>query len=180
MSILQKILATLLILLLLAAGYGLWATHDSSGAPVQQQSKTVVVSHQSPIPVIDQHTLQVAQRLAQYADTPEEQAYAKQAVETADHELDLAFAAALHHLEAHPPPLSPEAAQIQQHLNDEQKALAADTDQVKQLTAQVAKASDAEKPALQDRLDLAQAQVELEQDEVEEANDQLMAAGGNV
>jgi small-conductance mechanosensitive channel len=180
MSMVQKVLATLLVLLLVAAGYGLWVTQDSSGAPVQQQSKTVVVSHESPIPVIDQHTLQVAQRLAQYADTPEEQTYAKQAVESADHELDLAFSAALHHLEAHPPPLSAAAAQIQQRVNDEQKMLAADTDQVKQLTAQLAKASDADKPALQDRLDLAQAQVELEQDEVEEANDQLMAAGGNV
>jgi small-conductance mechanosensitive channel len=181
MSILQKILATLLVLLLLAAGYGLWATQDTSGAPVQKQSKTVVVGNNtSAIPVIDQHTLQVAQRLAQYADTPDEQVLARQAVETADHELDLAFAAALHHLEAHPPPLSPAATQIQQHLSEEQKQLAADTDDVKQLTAQLAKASDADKPALQDRLDLAQAQVELEQDEVQEANDQLMAAGGNV
>src|SRR5580698_9428612 len=75
MSMVQKVLATLLVLLLVAAGYGLWVTQDSSGAPVQQQSKTVVVSHESPIPVIDQHTLQVAQRLAQYADTPEEQTY---------------------------------------------------------------------------------------------------------
>jgi small-conductance mechanosensitive channel len=181
MSVLQKIVTTVLVLLLLAVGYGLWATNDASGTPVQQQSHTVVVSNaSSPVPVIDQQTLLIAQRLARYADTPEEQVFAKQAVESADHELDLAFAAALHHLEAHPPPLSPAAAQIQQHLNEEQKALAADSDAVKQLTQQLAKASDADKPVLQDRLDLAQAQVELEQDEVTEANDQLMAAGGNV
>src|ERR1700734_3399286 len=68
MSIVQRILTIALVLLLVASGYGLWATRDTSGAPVQQQSKTVVVSQGSAIPVIDQHTLQVAQRLAQYAD----------------------------------------------------------------------------------------------------------------
>jgi small-conductance mechanosensitive channel len=102
------------------------------------------------------------------------------AVQTADHELDLAFAAALHHLEAHPPPLSPEAARIQQRVEEAQKAVATDTETVKQLTADLAKASAADKPAIQDRLDLAQSQLELEQDEVQEANADLLEAGGNV
>jgi small-conductance mechanosensitive channel len=181
MSLAQKIGASALLVLLLLTGYGLWSTNDPSGAPVQRRSATVVVgSGTNTVPVIDQRTLLVAQRLARYADTPEEQALAKQAVETADHELDLAFAAALHHVEAHPPPLSPEAERIQQHLEALQKALAADTDEVKALTAQLAKASDADKPALQDRLDLAQAQASLEQDEIDQANEELLQAGGNV
>ena len=180
MSMLQKIIAALLCALLLAAGYGLWATNDPSAAPVQKKSALVVVTPASAIPVIDEHTLLVAQRLARYANTPEEQALAQSAVQVADHELDLAFAAALHHLETHPPPQSPQATRIQQHIDELQKVLAADTQAVSQLTASLAKASDADKPALQDRLDLAQSQVALEQDEIQEANEQLLQAGGNV
>jgi small-conductance mechanosensitive channel len=180
MSLLQKSLAAVLALLLIAVGYGLWATNDSSTAPVQQKSATVVVAGTNAMPVIDQHTLLVAQRLARIADTPEEQTLAQQAVQTADHELDLAFAAALQHLEMHPPPLSPEAQKIQEHLLDQEKQLAADTESVKQLSAQLEKAPAAEKPAIQDHLDLAQAQLNLEQDEVQEGNDALLQAGGNV
>jgi len=180
MSMLQKIIAAVLCALLLAAGYGLWATNDPSAAPVQKKSALVVVAPASAIPVIDEHTLLVAQRLARYAATPEEQALAQSAVQVAAHELDLAFAAALHHLETHPPPQSPEATRIQQHIDELQKVLAADTQDVSQLTASLAKASDADKPALQDRLDLAQSQVALEQDEIQEANEQLLQAGGNV
>ena len=181
MSKLQKIAASVLGLLLLAAGYGLWATNDTSGAPVQRTSAAVVVGNGSNgLPVIDEHTLLVAQRLARYASTPEEQALAQQAVQTADRELDLAFAAALHHVQAHPPPLTAQATAIQERLTQAQKELATDSAALKQLQDALAKAPDAEKPALQDRVDLAQSQVALEQDEVAEANDDLMRAGGNV
>jgi small-conductance mechanosensitive channel len=180
MSTLQKITAAVLLVLLLGVGYGLWATNEAATAPVQKASATVVVAKGSALPVIDQHTLLVAQRLARYATTSEEQPLAQSAVQTADHELDLAFAAALHHLESHPPPLSPQAAQIQQRVDEAQKAAAADTETVKQLTAELAKANAADKPAIQDRLDLAQSQLELEQDEVQEANADLLEAGGNV
>jgi len=181
MSKLQKIAAALLAVLLLAAGYGLWATNDTSGAPVQRTSAAVVVGTSSNgVPTIDQHTLLTAQRLARYATTPEEQALAQQAVQTADRELDLAFAAALHHVQSHPPPLTPQATAIQERLSEAQKQLDADGASLKQLQGELARASDADKPALQDRVDLAQSQVALEQDEVAEANDDLMRAGGNV
>ena len=179
MSQVQKIAAALLIVLLLAASYGLWATNQST-APVRALKAQSSAAAASAMPVIDQNTLLTAQRLARLATTPEEQPLAQQAVETADHELDLAFAAMLRHLEAHPPPLSPEASQIQDRLNEAQKVLASDQENVKKLTAQLAAASDAEKPAIQDRLELAQSQVELEQDEVQEANYDLLQAGGNV
>jgi small-conductance mechanosensitive channel len=181
MSRVQKIVAAVLVVLLLAAGYGLWATNDAGGAPVSRNSAIVVVGQdQNGVPVIDQHTLLIAQRLARYANTPDEQALAKQAVEIADRELDLAFAAALHHLESHPPPLNPQALQIQQRLSDVQKRLATDSASLKELNDQLAKVNDAAKPALQDRIDLAQSQVALEQDEVAAANEDLLQAGGNV
>ena len=183
MSKLQKLAAALLIALLLATSYGLWVTNP---APVQ----TVRRAHSpgssgaepadSAIPVIDENTLLTARRLARLAHTPEEQSLAQSAVQIADHELDLAFTAALVHLEAHPPPLSPEASQIQERLNEAQRTLATDTESAKQLARELAQAAEADKPAIQDRLDVAQSRVELAQDEVKEANEDLLQAGGNV
>src|SRR5207302_715319 len=105
---------------------------------------------------------------------------AQSAGQVADHDLDVAFAGAWRHFEAHPPQLSPEARQLQQRLESSQRQLDADTEQVKRLTAALEKASDAEKPAIQDRLELAQSQMELEKDEVQEAGEDLLQAGGNL
>lgn len=182
MSRLQKIAAALLGALLVAAGYGLWATKAEPVVP--KPVSTAAPGATTPVatdtPVIDQHTLLTAQRLARLASTPEEQPLAQSAVQIADHELDLAFTAALFHLEAHPPQLSAEAAQIQQRLLEAQKTLASDSDSVKQLAKQLSEAPEADKPAIQDRLDLAQSRMELAQDEVQEANEDLLQAGGNV
>ncbi len=179
MSTLQRITAAVLLALLLATGYGWWVTSQSA-TPVRALSAQPGTPAPGGVPVIDEATFLTAQRLARRATTPEEQPLAQAAVQTADHELDLAFAAALRHLEAHPPPLSPEALQIQQHLQDRQKTLAADQESLKRLTAQLAQAADPDKAAIQDRIDLVQSQVELGQDVIQEANQDLMQAGGNV
>ena len=180
MSLLQKLAAAVIAVLLLAAAYGVWVTNPSATAPVRHSKGKAAVPPGSAMPVIDEDTFRTARRLARLATTAEEQPLALSAVQIADHELDLAFAGALRHVEAHPPELSPEAQQIQQRLKSSQKQLEADTEQVKRLTAALEKASDAEKPAIQDRLELAQSQMELEKDEVQEANDDLLQAGGNL
>ena len=181
MSKLHRTAAAVLIALIAAAAYGLWVTNPAPVTPVKKvNAATAAASAASALPVIDQGTLLNAQRLARLASTPEEQSLAQSAVQIADHELDLAFTAALWHLQAHPPPLSAEASQIQERLLEAQKTLAGDTESVKQLTSELAQAADADKPAIQDRLELAQSRMELAQDEVHEANDDLLQAGGNV
>ncbi|MBV8782942.1 MAG: mechanosensitive ion channel, partial [Gammaproteobacteria bacterium] len=132
------------------------------------------------IPQIDEGTFLSAQRLSRLASTVEEQPLTQQAVQLADHELDLAFSGALRAIEAHPPVLSEAAAGIQRRLQAAQQQLATDTEVLERLKARLAQASDADKPALQDQQQLLQSQVELEQDEVEEANNDLLEAGGNV
>ncbi|HEX4388619.1 MAG TPA: mechanosensitive ion channel domain-containing protein [Steroidobacteraceae bacterium] len=176
MSALQKIVAAVLAALLLASLYGLWHT-AAAPTPVLRAADA---ANTNVVPVIDQNTLITAQRLARLADTPEEQPLAQQAVQLADHELDLAFSGALRHLEVHPPVLSDQAQQIQARLTAAQKQLATSTDQVNRLKTQLEKASEADKPGLQDQLDLAQSQLELQQDEVAEAEHDLLDAGGNV
>src|SRR5579862_1076531 len=102
MSSLQRTTATVLVVLLVAALYGLWSARD----PVVPAP--VVVATNNRVPVIDQSALLTAQRLARLAVTPEELPFAHSAVQTADHELDLAFSGALRAIEAHPPVASPE------------------------------------------------------------------------
>jgi small-conductance mechanosensitive channel len=174
MSALQRLFTLVLGLLLLAALCGLWSTRDLSGAPA---AGAAAENH---TPVIDESTLLRAQRLARMASTPEELPLAQAAVQTADHELDLAYMGALHAIRAHPPVLSPEALKIQARIDDAQKRLASDTDTLNELAQRMGKATEAEKPDLQDQLDLIGSQIEIEKDEIEEANDDLMAAGGNV
>ncbi len=181
MSPLQRIAAGALALLLVVSAYGLWITR----APPLTTAQTVQAPAgagspaSNAMPVIDESTLRTAQRLARLADTPEEVPFAKQAVQLADDELDLAFTAAMRHLEAHPPVLSAAALAIQERLQSAQKELDGDNQDVKRLTAALAAARDADKPSIQDRLELAQSQAELKTDEVQQANEDLLQAGGN-
>jgi len=179
MSVLQKLAAAVLVALLAAVGYGLWTTSPTATS-VRAQRAAARASGASDLPVIDQNMYVTAKHLARLATTAEEQPLAQSAVQIADHELDLAFTAAIHHLEAHPPVLSAEALQIQQRLLAAQKELESDTQEVKRLTAALAQAADADKAAFQDRLELAQSQLELAQDEVQEADNDLLQAGGNL
>jgi len=180
MSPVQKLTAAVIAVLLIAAAYGVWVTEPSATAPARASRGKPALPASSAMPVIDQDTFRTARRLARLATTADELPLAQSAVQIADHELDLAFAGALRHVEAHPPQLSPEARQLQQRLESSQRQLEADTEQVKRLTAALEKASDAEKPAIQDRLELAQSQMELEKDEVQEAGEDLLQAGGNL
>ncbi len=175
MNALQKICATVLALFLAVALYARWSVREPPGP---RQSPPSVSN--SRMPVIDESALRTAQRLARLANTPEEQPFAQAAVQAANHELDLAFMGALDDIRAHPPVLSPDALKLQARIADAQRSLEADTEILGNLAQRMGKATEAEKPDLQDQLDLVGSRIEIEKDEIEEANDDLMAAGGNV
>jgi hypothetical protein len=175
MSSLQKSTATVLTVLLALTVYGLWSNQDPPPPPAPAE-----VTPNGAVPVVDQTTLATAQRLARRATTAEELPLAQAAVQTADHELDLAFSGALRAIEAHPPVLSPAALAIQARLDDAQKRLTADADTLNTLAQKMGQATEADKADLQDRLDLIGSQVELDKDQIEDANNDLLAAGGNV
>ena len=175
MSSLQKTTATVLTVLLAVTLYGLWRNQDPPPPPAPPEA-----TRNGAVPVIDQTTLTTAQRLARRATTAEELPLAQSAVQTADHELDLAFSGALRAIEAHPPVLSPEALAIEARLEAAQKRLTADADTLNTLAQKMGQAAEADKADLQDQLDLVGSQVELDKDQIEDANNDLMAAGGNV
>ncbi|HEY0759723.1 MAG TPA: mechanosensitive ion channel domain-containing protein [Acidisarcina sp.] len=127
--------------------------------------------------LVDQKPLQTARDLAAQAATPQERAFATQALQAADHEVDQAFATALRDATTNAPPLSGWALTYskriaamtdkvnaeQQHINDLKQALPAASNQ-DQATAQ---------------LGLAQAQLELDNDELADLHQDLIRVDGD-
>jgi small-conductance mechanosensitive channel len=173
----QKLAAAALVLLLVGTIYGLLRTEPRAETPTTDGKGNQAASAQAPL--VDQTPLETAQRLAKMPTSPEELAFAQEALRLGDQEMDLAFAAALRDATEHPPVLSAEAKEIQARLEKAQRALEADNAQVQQLTNAEAKASGEKKDELGDRLDQAKAQLELDQDEVDDAKQDLARAGGD-
>jgi small-conductance mechanosensitive channel len=169
LTLAEKILSVALAVLLILAGVAWWET-----APPTLNPKKPKVSEVTATDLVDQNTYATAQRLMRTAFTPEEQAHGQ-----ADHELDLAFTEALRDGEAHPPALNSAAAAIQSRIQKSQVLLTADQQRVNDLTAALAQAKADQKDKIQDQLDLAQSQMELDKDELDEANQNLVDAGGN-
>jgi small-conductance mechanosensitive channel len=174
----QKIAAIVLVLLLGAVVYGLILTITApSIVPAPGKGKNAATAM---APQVDQSSLRTAQKLAQFADTPEEQALSKEAIRLCDHELDLAYESARRDVEAHPPVLTPEASKIQVQLEKSQRRQKADQMLADQLTSLEAKATGSQKEELADRLDEVKVQLESDEDEVDDATLDLNRAGGNV
>ena len=128
---------------------------------------------------VDQSSLITAEQLVRLPTTPEERTFAYDALRLADQEMDLAFAQAVRRASTQPPAKSAEVTQISGQLQQAIGAAAADQVQVTELTAAVAKAGPSAVQALTDRLELAKAQLALDQDEVDDARQDLQRAGGD-
>src|SRR5215467_12308978 len=171
----QKILAVMLVLLLAATVYGLIRTAQPPRAPRTGGNGSGATA----APSVDQTPLLAAENLAKMPTAEDELPFAQQALDAADKDMDEAFAAEKRELEDHPVPLSAEAKQIQERLNQAENVLAADDAVVERLTAQEAKATGARKDDLHNQLVLAQAVQQDHQNEVDDAKGDLARAGGD-
>src|SRR6266478_1083700 len=169
----QRSAAIILILLLGGTVYVLVRTRTTAPTLVSQNATQGENSTQREL--VDQRPLQTAQQFAKMSTSAEEKPFAEQALALGDHEMDLAFAAAVLDAREHPAVLSPEANAIQAR----EDALDSSKKRVDALTAAEEKASGSKKDALGEQLDLAKAQLELDQDEVDEAKQDLIRAGGD-
>jgi small-conductance mechanosensitive channel len=129
--------------------------------------------------LVDTRALDTAEQLSQLAESRREKAYAQEALRLADYSVDAAFAAALRDAAQNPPPLTAATEQITERLKAAEATVAASQSRVAQLTKQIAKASEKAKEDLQQQLSLAQAQLELDQDELDDAHQDLIRAGGD-
>lgn len=176
MKTLEKVAAVVLVLLLCAVGYGLVRT---GGAMYTARGVVGTPGDAAMQSAVDQTPLLTAQRLAGMVTSADEQPFAQEALRISDHAVDMAFAQALRDVTQHPPPLSAEAKEIQAKLQAAEKALDADKAQVAALTAAEAKANNQQKDALGDALEVAKSQQELDEDEVADAKQDLIRAGGD-
>lgn len=172
----QKIAAIVVVVLLVLAVYGLYSTNKPFSVlrPGMFAQPTL-----PPDVTVDESPFTTAQTLAQLPNSPGEQRLAQEAVRLSDDEVSLAFSASLQQVRDDPPPLSPEAKQVQDRLTTLQSALDADTQQVAALAPADSKATGARKDKLDDELDLAKSQLELHQNEVTNTHQELIRVGGD-
>ena len=186
MKIRHWLTGIVLVVLVAAVAVGLLWTRelpppsdDASAAPAPGHRLLGRKASAPPRQLVDVRPLQTAHRLAALAGTPEEQSLAHEAEKVADHEVDLAFYDALRRVHETPVKLSPEAKEIADRKAKAEQALKDDQESIKQLTRKLAAASESQKDNLQDQLDVAKAQLELDQDEFDDASEDLEQAGGD-
>ena len=166
---------TLIISLGLIA-YGLFRTGGSITASPITLGESSQAVHGS---AIDQSPLYNARRLAQMPTSADEMPLAQEALRLGDREMDLAFAAGVREAQEHPAVLSAEAKQSETRLQNAEKSLDGDNARVAQLTSTLAKATGVEANRLADQLEQAKVQLELDQDDVDNAKQELNLAGGD-
>ena len=165
-------LALLALVLGTVAAY--YATRETS----RPRAKNAA-SNAAQTPLVDERPLPTARALAALAITPEEQRLAEEAVRIADHEVDLAFADELRQAAEQRSDQAPKNRDLYLKLQQAQVALADVQSRVEQLKAQISSAKPGEKDALQERKDLLDAEQALDEDEVEDAQQELIRAGGD-
>ena len=175
MKLRQWITVVGLLALVVATIVGLFMT---DGGPAVLPSRNAKKAAQS-APAVDQKPLDTAHKLAALATSPDEQEFAKQALRLADYEVDLAFADALREATEHPPTPTAEQRELMARNAKAETTVKSDQDQVARLTRQLATAKEEDKEAVQDQLDVTKAQQELDQDELDDAKEDLLRAGGN-
>ena len=184
MKLRHWITAIVLLVLVAAAIVGMLRTRQGRGTSADVAAAPGTQSTNNPQGLgqhawVDQRPLQTARRVGTLAYTQEEKDLAQQAEKVADHEVDMAFFDAFRAAQESPPPLTPSLRKLADKKSQEQQALKEDQDKVSDLTKRVAAAPESQKENLQDQLNVAQAQLELDQDELDDATEALVEGGGD-
>lgn len=170
----QWLVASGLLALLLAAIAGSFLTRDlstpSAGNPQSAPGE---------IKLVDERPLQTARAMGKLASGADEQRVAILAAQLGDDAVDLAFHDALRDAADHPPQAKPQFRPLYERASQVEAAVKADQASVNQLKKQVAAASVAREESLQEQLDVAQAQLELDQDELNDAHEDLVRSGAD-
>src|ERR1700687_400778 len=163
-----------LLVLVLGTSAAYYATRETTTPRAKN-----TLSNAAQAPLVDERPLPTARGLASLAITPEEQRLAQEAVRIADHEVDLAFADALRQAAEQKSDQDPKKRDLYLKMQQAQSALAEARSRIEQLKAKISAAKPGEKEALQERKDLLDAEQALDEDEVEDAQQELIRAGGD-
>ena len=167
----KNLLGWSLTALLLVCVVAWYFTRDAASNRIT--AKKLAATSQ-PLPM-DRRLLQSARQMASVADTADEQALASEAMRLADHELDQAFASALREAAATTPPAtSAPLRALTDRIAQLKKRIAAEQARIAKLTQGAAA-----KGSGDNGVELAKAQLELEEDELEDAQQDLARQGGD-
>jgi small-conductance mechanosensitive channel len=169
----QWIVTLGLLALVLAAAVGLILTRQSA------QSNSAGSRTRRP-PIVDEQPLTTARAMAALASDWEEQRYSRQTLKLADHSVDVAFSYEMRQATEHPAPPTPESKKLLAQADQADAAVKADQARIDQLQKQLPGAKDDRaRVSLQQQIDLTKAQLELDQDELEDAKGDLIRSGAD-
>ncbi len=169
-----RLVVPLIVVLLLATAAGLYFTSEWHAAGPRKAAAAAEA-----LATVDLSLMRTAQELSRLSVSPEEQELAKEALRLADHDTDVAFAAALRDAADHPIVPNPQQREIQARLQRAQKLVESDKKEIARLTPLVEKAEGDKKDELELALQIARAEEELDQEEVNDAGQELIRAGGD-
>src|SRR3984957_17346559 len=138
-----------------------------------------------PYGIVDQRPWQTAKTLTALAVSAEELEFAREAERLADHEVDQAFAQSLRQASAETRELTGASLKLQQRVTELQQTVKEDQQRVTALTANAAPASRAAAGSAAaiaptgDDLDVAKAQLSLDQEELSDSMEDLARASGD-
>ena len=172
--------AGLAILLILCVVFA-WTTRDAMQhlpTAIKTGKSGAVISRNA---LVDQTPWQTAQAVAALAVTAEENEFAREAERLADHEVDQAFAAALREatMKTERRTLTGDALALSQRIAQLQQTIVQDQATVQQLSQNAPKAPADSQPDVSSDLDIAKAQLQLDSDELADANQDLDRATGD-
>ena len=158
-----------LLALVVLAAVGLLMTRDtgSSASPSSRRPQ-----------LVDEGPIRTARAVAALASGRDEQRLAMQALRVADHTVDLAFATAMRDAAARQQQATPETKEMYARVRRAQAQVKSDQELTDSLKKEAA-AKGGESQEVQQQLDLVQAQMELDQDELEDAQGDLLRSGAD-
>lgn len=148
-------------------------------ASLSASAKNAAGSSATPVAPIDESAYDTARRISALASAPGERALGAKAMRISDHIVDLEFQHALQAAAQAPPPTTPRAIRAEKWLTQAQAQVASEQAQVNHLNGLVKRSRGLAQVRAQNRLQVAQAQLSLDQDELSDAKRDLLLAGGD-
>ncbi len=165
-----------LSLLTLLTCTAFFLTRDSANPISKLRAKAKQTAQ---VPIVDESPLLTARNLRPFATTQEEDQLALEAIKQADHDVDLAYAMALRKAHLQAPVETPETKEITARIEGLEKLTSSEEAEIARLTKLLASADKTQSEILRDQLELLQAQNSLHDEELEDAHQDLIAAGGD-
>ena len=132
-----------------------------------------------PAPLVDEAPLNTARSVAALATGADEQRLAGQAVSLADHEVDLDFSFAMRFASAHPALPTANTEKLYDRVKRAETSVKSDQDLIAELKKEFPTAKDSAADDLQQQVNLVQAQLELDNDELDDAKADLIRSGAD-